>query len=87
MAFVFQRKDGADKKVEFMIFLGLSAIGLLINEGIIWLCIDGIYKNIPSLERFLSEKPAKMGAKIIATGIVMIYNFITRKVFIEKKEA
>jgi putative flippase GtrA len=87
MAFVFQRKDGADRKVEFVIFLGLSAIGLLINEGIIWLCIDGIYKNFPLMESFLSEKPAQMGAKIIATGIVMIYNFISRKVFIEKKEA
>ncbi len=39
------------------------------------------------MESFLSEKPAQMGAKIIATGIVMIYNFISRKVFIEKKEA
>lgn len=57
-------------KKDIAIFFILSTIGLIINEIIILIGnIIGIYYMI---------------SKIIATFIVMIYNFITRKIFVEK---
>ena len=52
---------------EFMIF---SIIGLFITEVLLWMFIDFININ-------------EMISKIISTGIVMIFNFITRKLFLE----
>ena len=56
---------------EFIIFIILSVIGLGINQLIMHLGINvlNIYYMI---------------VKIFATMIVMVYNFITRKLFIEK---
>lgn len=55
---------------DIIVFMVLSTIGLGINELIIYIGnILGIYYMI---------------SKIGATAIVMIYNFITRKIFVEK---
>lgn len=64
------KKDGPKK--QFIIFLILSIIGLLINTVIVYITIDVLnwYSMI---------------CKIIATGIVMVFNFITRKIFLEKR--
>ena len=73
---VFDTDKGADKTKQFVVFVILRLIGLGINQiimraGIAWL---GQYMN-----------RAYMVVKIFATAVVMVYNFITRKVFIEKK--
>ena len=86
MKFVFERKEDMDRKKEFIIFTILSLIGLGIHEVIILVCIDLIYGNWTWLNQLLSPTLATAGGKIFATGIVMIYNFITRKIFLEKKE-
>lgn len=57
-------------KKDVIIFFGLSIIGLGINELIIY-----IGNNI-NIHYMIS--------KLASTVIVMIYNFITRKIFIEK---
>ena len=51
----------------------LSVIGLGINELCMWVAIRmlGIHYMI---------------SKVGATGVVMVYNFISRKMFIEKKD-
>lgn len=85
MTFVFERKENADKRAEFVIFTVLSVIGLLLNELIIFLCIEGIYLKIPALTAHMNRQWAETFGKIVATGIVMVYNFITRKIFLEKK--
>lgn len=55
---------------DIIVFMVLSTIGLGINELIIYIGnILGIYYMI---------------SKIGATAIVMVYNFITRKIFVEK---
>lgn len=55
---------------DIIVFMVLSTIGLGINELIIFIGnILGIYYMI---------------SKIGATAIVMVYNFITRKIFVEK---
>ena len=86
MKYVFVRKEDLDRRKEFVIFTILSLIGLLIHEVIIMICIDGIYGNWMWLKGWLSPTLATAGGKIFATGIVMIYNFITRKKFLEQKE-
>ena len=86
MKYVFVRKEDMDRKKEFVIFTILSLIGLLINEAIIKLSIDVLYENWLWLKSLLSPALVTAGAKIVATGIVMVYNFITRKIFLEQKE-
>lgn len=83
MKFVFERKENADKRKEFVTFAILSVIGLGINELIIYGCVDGIYLNSAALQEQFGLGLAKQAGKIIATGIVMVYNFISRKIFIE----
>ncbi len=56
---------------EVLLFAILSVIGLGVNQLVMYLGVDLL--NIHY-----------MLCKIIATIIVMIYNFITRKIFIEK---
>lgn len=86
MTFVFERKENADKRKEFVTFVILSVIGLLLNELIVYICIEGIYYHVPLIAQYMSRQWAETFGKIIATGIVMVYNFITRKIFLEKKE-
>lgn len=56
---------------EVLLFAVLSIIGLGVNQLVMYLGVDllNIYYML---------------CKIIATIIVMIYNFVTRKIFIEK---
>lgn len=56
---------------EFIIFIVLSVIGLILNSLILYLSVELLHIH-------------NLIGKIIATIIVMIYNFITRKIFIEK---
>lgn len=86
MKFVFVRKDDMDRKKEFVIFVILSIIGCILNEVLIVLCMNGVYDNWPWLQSIIGRELAKMGGKIVATGVVMVYNFITRKIFLEKKQ-
>ena len=65
-------KEKNSKTKELIVFIILSVIGLGINELIMWIMDKefGIYYMI---------------SKIVATIVVMCYNFITRKLFLEKK--
>ncbi len=72
---VFDTDREANQVKQFVIFVILSLIGLGINELIMW---GGIAWLKPYMER------AYMLVKIFSTGVVMVYNFITRKIFLEK---
>ncbi len=85
MKFVFTRREDMDRKKEFVIFVVLSLIGLALNELIIKFSIDVVYENSAFLQKYLTAGLVTAGAKIVATGIVMVYNFITRKIFLEQK--
>lgn len=54
-----------------MIFAVLSIIGLGINQIVMYVMTD-------------LWKVYYMISKLVATAIVMVWNFITRKIFIEK---
>ena len=71
MLFVFKGKGGSKVK-EFIVFVTLSVIGLGINQLIMWLGTD--YTAFHYLL-----------VKVFATFLVMIYNFVSRKIFLEKK--
>ena len=73
---VFDTDKKANKGKQFVVFVILSLIGLGINQ----LIMEG---GIRLLGQYMNR--AYMVVKIFATGIVMVYNFITRKIFIEKK--
>lgn len=66
--FVVSKKK--NKKRIFIEFGFLSIIGLLLSEFIIWILVDKLLIN-------------SLISKIISTAIVMVFNFITRKIFLE----
>lgn len=70
MRYVFTHKEGLSRRREFIIFVVLSVIGLLINDALMWVGVDlfGI---------------SYLLVKIFATVVVMVWNFITRKIFLD----
>lgn len=70
MRFVFKSVNNS-KVFDFVIFVVLSVVGLGLNSLIMFICTDyiGIYYMI---------------SKIGATGVVMIFNFVSRKVVYER---
>ena len=68
---VFNVSGQRSKTRDFVVFIVLSVIGLGLNQLIMWITVDkiGIFYMV---------------AKIGATAVVMVYNFITRKLFLEK---
>ena len=83
--FVFKSREDLSRRREFIIFVVLSVIGLVLNAIIIWVCVGPIYGASTFLQENASYNVIYTGAKLIATAIVMVYNFITRKVFLEQK--
>lgn len=68
---VFDVDKVGDKKKEFIVFILLSVIGLGLNQLLMWVFVSRVHVFY-------------MLAKIFVTAIVMIYNFVTRKIFLEK---
>lgn len=68
--FVFEHKEDMSRRREFAIFVVLSVIGLALNDGIVLTLNKGL-----ALEANI--------AKIGATALVMMYNFATRKIFLD----
>ena len=84
--FVFERKEDLDRKTEFVAFVILSIIGMGINSAIIWLGVSYFYKNIAWLNAHVGNSLMYTIAKVVATAVVMVYNFVTRQIFLEKKD-
>ena len=74
MRYVFTHKEGMSRRREFAIFVVLSVIGLGLNNGCMWAGVEflGIHYLI---------------VKIGATFIVMVWNFVTRKIFLDAGDA
>lgn len=84
MKYVFERRDDMSRLREFAIFLILSIIGLVINIGIIRGLHD-IQKVFETWPAFFARF-AYMVPKVIATVIVLVWNFVTRKLLLEKRD-
>ena len=73
IAFVFDTDKNRSKSAQFTLFALMSAGGLGINQVMMWLLSDGL------------GVPYQL-SKIVATGVVMVYNFVTRKCFLERRD-
>lgn len=67
---VFDVDKKKSQSKNFVIFIVFSVIGLGLNQLIMWIGVDKF-----NLYYLL--------VKIIATAIVMVFNFVTRKMFLE----
>ncbi|MBR6949546.1 MAG: GtrA family protein [Bacilli bacterium] len=72
VTWVFEVDETKSKKQNFIIFIVFSILGLIITEIIMYLGSDVL-------------KISYLIVKIVATAIVMVFNFVTRKIFLEKK--
>lgn len=70
IAWVFNVDKNKDKRKNFILFIAFSVIGLGLTELIMWIGTDLLSINY-------------LIVKIVATAIVMVFNFITRKKFLE----
>ena len=72
MRFVFRLNDSQSLTAQIVIYILLSAVGLGINHGILWLMgekLNVTYKL----------------SKIVSAAVVAVYNFVSRKLLLEKK--
>ena len=72
VTFVFETDKEKSRIKEFIVFVFLSIIGLGINQLCMWFGVELLH---------ISYLIVKIGA----TAVVMVYNFISRKLTIEKK--
>lgn len=84
MRYVFLSKEDMRKDKEFLIFVVLSLIGMFINAILLFFCIDILYLNLGCMKQLLSIEWMNIVAKVFATGVVMVFNFVTRKIFLER---
>lgn len=73
MRFVFKRKDDMSRRREFIIFVVLSVCGLAINDVLMWLMVDSLFIDYRI-------------SKIVVAVVVAVWNFVTRKIFLEAHE-
>ena len=62
MRYVFSHREGMSRQREFVIFVVLSAVGLGINDALMWLGTE-----VVTLDYRL--------VKLVATAVVMVWNF------------
>lgn len=77
MRYVFTHREDMSRSREFVIFLVLSLIGLAINEAIM----------AAGVAVLGSSALAVMGTKVLATAIVMVWNFVSRKKWLDAGDA
>ena len=75
MRYVFTRREDLSREREFVIFVVLSIIGLVINSACIW----------AGTQAFGDGALAVTATKVVATIIVALWNFWSRKRWLEAK--
>ena len=70
ITWVFDVNKNKNKNMQFILFIIFSIVGLIINNIILYILTDKL--NIYYLI-----------SKVVATLIVMVFNFVTRKKFLE----
>jgi putative flippase GtrA len=71
---IFKTHTVKDKYKEFLFYLIISLVGLSINSGLIWLLTENL-----SLQFMVS--------KVVATPIVLLWNFLARKYFLHTNKS
>ena len=75
MKYVFQRRDDMSRQREFVVFIALSVVGLGINELVM----------LAGTVTLGSGALAVTFTKLAATAVVMVWNFLSRKKWLEGK--
>ena len=70
MRYVFSHREGMSRRREFAIFIVLSVLGLIINDVLMWAGTEVVSVDYRIV-------------KIFATAVVMVWNFVTRKIFLD----
>ena len=73
MRYVFARREELSRRREFVTFVILSLIGLGINDALMWAGTELVAVDYRLV-------------KVFATAVVMVWNFVTRKIFLESKQ-
>lgn len=73
MRYVFTHRKDLSRQAEFAIFVVLSAIGLALNEFLMWVGVDVLLVSY-------------LIVKLVATFLVMIWNFVSRKKWLDAPE-
>lgn len=68
--YVFSAARGTSVSAEFVLYLLLNFVALILNTFILFVCAE-----ILALSPFIG--------KVVATAVVLVFNFITRKLLIE----
>lgn len=75
MSYVFTRRDDLSRRRELFIFVVLSLAGLAINSALMWAGTE-----------LLGDGPVSVTVtKVVTTGVVMLWNFTSRKHWLEAK--
>ena len=74
MRFVFVSKDTLKKHEEFGILVTLSVLGAGLNWGLFYVMV-----YVFAID--------DLWTKVVVAGVVMVFNFVTRKIFLEQKTA
>ncbi len=69
MRYVFKRRENISRSREFATFVLLSMVGLVINEVVMWLGTTWLGGSALAVS----------ATKVVATGIVMVWNFWSRR--------
>lgn len=76
MRYVFAHREDMTPARELALFVVLSLVGLIINEIIIWIGTRALG----------SSALAVTAVKIVATAVVMVWNFVSRKKWLDAGE-
>ena len=73
MKYVFHGREDMSRAKQFVFFAVLCLMGMGIDQLVLWLIVEnaGIDYRI---------------SKILATLVVMVWNFVTRKIFLEERK-
>lgn len=69
MRFVFKSKNDGKAK-DFILFVTLGISNFLLTEIFMWVCVERLSFHY-------------MLVKLVVTGIVTVYNFVAKKIFLE----
>ena len=75
MHFVFERRDDLSRRRELVLFVALSVIGLGINSAVIWAGTAALGDGAVAVT----------ATKLVATVVVAVWNFVSRKRWLEAR--
>ncbi|WP_300766324.1 GtrA family protein [uncultured Bifidobacterium sp.] len=84
MRYVFTHREDMARWMEMAVFFASAAIGLVINDAIIWMSTFGMNRDAMLTQHTQYWIRTNIG-KLIATVVVAVWNFIIRKWLLDDK--